>query len=141
MEAQPTDDDYARLARRLPGFAGMYLDRRVLIVAVVGDPDSTEVRRAVFPLVRDRGLDDLPLRVAKAKYTYERLRTEKDRLMNVLEIEELTFAAVDEVANRIRIGVATEQARRTLSRGLSDAGVPADMVSVEIRSGFQRLSR
>jgi hypothetical protein len=135
------DDDYAKLARRLPEFAGMYISHGELVVAVVGSPDSATVRDAVLPYVRDQGLDDLPLRVTTAKYTYECLRVQKDRLLETLQIEELTLAAIDEVANRIRLGVATEKARSRLSKQLMEIGLPADMVFVEVLPPYQRLSR
>jgi hypothetical protein len=135
------DDDYARLARRLPEFAGMYISQGELVVAVVGSPDSATVRAAVLPYVRDQGLDDLPLRVTTARYTYECLRAEKDRLLGTLAIKALTLASIDEIANRILIGVATEEARSGLGKQLMEIGVPADMVFVKVEPAYQRLSR
>jgi hypothetical protein len=141
VAVQQADDDYAELSRRLPSFAGMYISRGELVVAVVGKADSTAVRAAVHQYLRDQGLDDLVLRVRSAKYTYQRLRAEKDRLMGTLKIKELTFAGIDEVANQIRIGVATEEAWSKVCRQLAKFGTPADMVHVEVGSAFQRISR
>jgi hypothetical protein len=135
------DDDYAKLARRLPELAGMHISQGEFVVAVVGRPDTAGVRRAVMPYLQDQGLDDLPLRVTTAKYTYECLRAEKDRLMRTLPMKDLTLSSIDEASNRIRIGVATKEASGRLAQQLMEAGIPADMIYVEVRPPFERLSR
>jgi hypothetical protein len=135
------DDDYARLARQLPELAGMYISQGDLVVAMVGTPDAAAVQRAVMPYLRDQGLDDLPLRVTTAKHTYECLRAEKDRLLRTVPIKDLTLIGIDEVTNRIRIGVATEEASSRLAQQLMETGIPSDMVYVEVRPPFERLSR
>jgi len=56
-------------------------------------------------------------------------------------IKDLTLIGIDEVTNRIRIGVATEEASSRLAQQLMETGIPSDMVYVEVRPPFERLSR
>jgi hypothetical protein len=135
------DDDHAKLAQRLPELAGMYISQGEVVVAVVGRPDTATVQRAVMPYLQNQGLDDLPLRVTTARYTYECLRAEKERLLRTVPIKDLTFSSIDEVSNRIRIGVATEETRSRLAQQLMETDIPADMIYVEVVPPFERLSR
>jgi hypothetical protein len=130
-------DEYAQIARQLPGFAGLFLDQNELVVLTVDQPDAAIVRKATQAFAHIRGIGQLPVRLARAKYTFEKLRTERDRLAGTLEIPQLTVSSIDEVANRIHIGVATPAARTALQSQLKQAGFPSDLVSISVEPPFK----
>ena len=132
---QTIDDTYAQMARDNPGFAGVYLDPdgktlHVLVKKSASPAETAAVERAVRAhLARYDG----PIEIEPAKYDFAELKEWYDRMRSVVgSVPGLVFTDIDEVKNRLSVGVETEEGRQLIEQRLAELGMPKDLVEIEI---------
>lgn len=124
------------LARAIPGFAGLYFegDRLVIAMAETDAADFGVARRSVSALFAEHGrpqpADDFVERVVE--YSFIDLARHRARLDSKLfEIDGVETHAIDQVSNRIEIGVSDPSAREAVLDLATESDVPVEMLSFE----------
>jgi len=133
------DDQLARIAEQIPGFGGIFLDEngRIVVSLVEGEITTQSVREIGLRLARALAWDDPRLRagafrILPARYSFLQLKEWHDRLFpQVFEVEGVTLTDIDEVRNRLRIGVESEESGEHVLGALAAAGIPREAVIVE----------
>jgi hypothetical protein len=132
------DAEFARLAKQVPGFGGMYYDRSgKLIVAMKPGPGGA--RRAatdVLGQLRTLGSPTLQSRLGQAaaattvdaKFDFAELLSYKDRAHAAFLVKGVVYTDVDEVSNRVRVAVTPQASQADVQRVLANAGVPREAV-------------
>ena len=127
----PMQYDDALAAVRVPGFAGVWVERGELLVLLT-QPDATSARRARSEVARVLNRPDvigMPIRPEAARWSFRQLKSWYDGLLPEL-LPELVSADIDERANVLRFAVA-DPATSPVSTLLARHGVPAAAVVVE----------
>lgn len=140
------DDEMAATADRLPGFAGLYLDSSSRLVVRLTDPARFEeapgpvedlLRRVVYrgpDLESVRGELLAGMRVEPADYDFRELLTwyRSWLVPEVLGRPGVTLGDIDEVRNRIVIGVRDPDTREAIAAVVEGLPVPTEAVAVEV---------
>ncbi len=135
-----TDDEFARAARNeSPGFAGFYLQNDGTPMILLSDPRQRgQAQRYLAALLAESRKG----RHAKASqtpqfrtvaYDFAQLKGWFDQLDDLLGREEVYLMDVDEVNNRLLIGVRDGTAVRDIRAEAIRRGVPAAALHVELR--------
>lgn len=141
-EPTPTSDDvYASVARKeVPGFAGFYLL-----------DDGTPVIRLTDPAQSGAALDFLATElkdmqqgahaeafpepvIMDARYDFAELKQWADSLDTLLDRDGMYTLDVDEVENRVHMGVRDEEAIRAVREHAEKAGVPQEALAVDVQA-------
>ncbi len=138
--ARPEEGRAAEVSRVVPGLAGFFYDTAGnVVVAVKGGGGATVTRARLQPLFQQelarsrRRHPAADIIVQGAQYTFFELRNWRDRLeaRHVLTIPGVAWLDLDEVANRVAVGLEAAGdpgAVRALGRA---AGVPAEALDIE----------
>ena len=136
----PGEKEFVQLSEQIPGFAGYWYEGNERVVALT-DLSQQESARVVMDKVAPRPeaanrkevQGDGGTRFVQAKYDYKMLRAWRDAAVNAaFEQDDATFLDLDEVRNRITVGVLSEDAKGPVSQRLARTGVPADAVNFEV---------
>lgn len=129
-DPEPTiDDSFALIGKHVPEFGGMYVDEenKALVVNVTKrTPDIIDrLRQAIRDVFPD---EDLPhdIRLRDAKFEFIVLKQWHDKATNVFGIHGVVSTDIDEVENRLVIGVEDEAVRPIVEQVLASAGVPPE---------------
>ncbi|HEV3052547.1 MAG TPA: hypothetical protein VGX50_19705, partial [Longimicrobium sp.] len=134
------DGEFARLAREIPGFAGYYFDASGDLVVALTDPRQEGAARAALAGVA-RGRPAVPgreaaapsqIRVRGAEYGFAQLSAWHGAFAGLHGVPGGRFIDTDEVANRVRVGVESEEAARMVRQEAARLGIPAGAVIVEV---------
>ncbi len=137
---RPEERRAAELSRVVPGLAGFFYDTAGnVVVAVKGDGGAIVTRARLQPLFQQelarsrRRHPAADIVVHGAQYTFLELRNWRDRLetRQILSIPGVAWLDLDEVANRVVVGLEAAGdpgAVRALARA---AGVPAEALDIE----------
>jgi hypothetical protein len=140
------DEQYIALAEQTPGFGGLYLDpetgRTVVRLKDLGK--APEARKAVQAFLNGRGITPLllpgtpraggtlqDLTFVKGDYDFRELAQWR-RQIEETALEVITMSDVDEVKNRVFIGVLDEAAREQVAGSLEGLGIPAKAVVLKV---------
>ncbi|MEX0785115.1 MAG: hypothetical protein WD939_00615 [Dehalococcoidia bacterium] len=132
------DDIYAQIANDIPGFAGVRLglDGETIQVFFAGDGDDVEsaALQAVTAVFQARGAPrPTKIEVLPAEYDFAELSMWYRTLTSgVWTVPGIVFTDIDEVRNRLSIGVETQEAWDLLERRLAELGIPREVVHLEI---------
>lgn len=128
------DDEFARISQEeIPGFAGYYLDKDTNAVVLLVDEQSAPlaaefVRRESARL----GMSgSRPLIIRPARYDFATLKKWRDQI-GPLTGSETVLTDIDEVENRIFLGVVDKTAGEQLRTKVVDAGIPDSALRVEV---------
>jgi hypothetical protein len=144
------DAEFTRLARAIPGFAGMYYDRSgKLTVNMKAPAGNVRAPRAsdVAGQLRTRGnamvqqrLDKATTVVIKAvQYDYAELQAYRGRLSKIFNMKGVVFTDTDEEANRVRVAIEPGASEQELVRALAKAGVPREAVTLARMSAIKEV--
>lgn len=133
-EALTLDEQFLRLARQYPGFAGYYLDgegRPVLMRA--GGVRASAMDGLVQQL--SRAHDGRPVVEKEAKYSFDDLYAWHLKLVDVMTEpgSEVHYFDISELDNTLVLGItpgASPTARAIVERFIAKTGVPRDAVEV-----------
>ncbi|HEV2147484.1 MAG TPA: hypothetical protein VGR37_08775 [Longimicrobiaceae bacterium] len=135
------DHEFARIAREeIPGFAGYFVDEAGRFTIQLknpgqGDRAITAISRA-FARQAARGVpspDVASARILQARYDYTELTQWRDRARHVLGLSGIHSLAIDDVRNRLQIGIEREADRSRAVAQLAMLGIPSGAVAVEVR--------
>jgi hypothetical protein len=136
---QTPDDEFARAARaEVPGFAGFYLrDDGTPVVRLVNLGQRAAAQRYVAPHIaaarrgRRAGAPSQPVFV-KAAYDFNQLNGWSQSLLPMLRQRpsDVFLIDVDEVQNRVLVGVADATAVAAVRAEAARAGIPAQALEV-----------
>lgn len=141
IEADPPglDGEFARLARRIPGFGGYYFDEGGdlnVLLARAGQEDA--VRAALAGVAAGRlNRPDRPytaraaIRVRQARYDFLQLNRWRGSLRSLLSPTGAVSLDVDEAANRVRVGVVSDEAAADVRARAAALGIPGEALIVE----------
>lgn len=136
----PGEKEFVQLSEQIPGFAGYWYEGNERVVALT-DPSQQENARAVMDKVvplpeaaeREEVQGDGGTRFVQAQYDYKTLRGWRDGAADAaFEQDDATFLDLDEVQNRITVGLLSEDARAAVSERLAKSGVPLEAVNFEV---------
>jgi hypothetical protein len=142
---QTIDDQFAEVARRVPEFGGMYLEAASdTLILYLTDTSPAVVAAAKAELEAVFGTD-LPAHsrtaARQAQYGFLQLKEWHDRMnADVLGTPDVVFTDIDEVKNRLAVGVATAEARSAVEQHLARLGIPREAVNIEDAGPVQPLS-
>ncbi|MGQ0641678.1 MAG: hypothetical protein ACT4P6_13095, partial [Gemmatimonadaceae bacterium] len=150
LAGRPIEQEFGFLAAQIPGFAGFHLDTSgaALVVRTTrGSLTATELQ-----LVRDRVANGLPssrqaragaaqISVQNARFDFVLLRQWRDVMSDSAQqpAYAITYLDLDEVANRIAVGVEFGSAVSLVSSLASRLGIPAEAISVQIAPAAQPI--
>jgi hypothetical protein len=137
----PGEAAFEQVSKTVPSFAGYYLEGDNLIVAVT---DSTR-SQAAEGAVRQVLAASLPAKAARrlaqpsvvgrhAQYTFLQLRDWRDQIEQgvFFALDDAASIDLDEVSNRVVIGLATGSRRAELEQWLARSVVPHEAVKIQI---------
>jgi len=140
-----TDDEQARVAREeIPGYAGYYLGTDGTPVVRVVNPEQAEAAQAY--VMRNIGVarsNRLPLaaikasaapRVLPATYDFAQLKDWAEQLNPLLSREGVYLIDVDEVNNRVLLGVSGAGAAGVVRAEAVRLGIPADAIGTQTQA-------
>lgn len=129
-DPEPTiDDSFALIGKQVPEFGGMYVDEenKTLVVNVTQQTPGIigRLRKAIRDVFPD---EDLPhkIRLRNARFEFILLKQWHDNATNVFGIQGVVSTDIDEVENRLVIGVEDEAVRPIVAQVLASAGVPPE---------------
>ncbi len=126
------DEEFAELAEIVPGgFGGVYLDSRLRVVVILVDPTQREAALAVLATWKD-DMDWGNARVVRGDYDFAQLKRYYDRLIQALR-QPIVSYDIDEVLNRIVLGVLDQEERERVAREIVALGdVPCGVVLIKL---------
>ena len=137
---RPEERRAAELSRVVPGLAGFFYDTSGnVVVAVKGGSGAAVTRARLQPLFQQelarsrRQHRSADIIVHGAQYTFLELRNWRDRLeaRGVLSIPNVAWLDLDEVANRVAVGLEAAGNPGTVRALARDVGVPAEALNIE----------
>jgi hypothetical protein len=144
------DAEFTRLARAIPGFAGMYYDRSgkltVNMKAQAGSlraPSAGDVAgrlRTLGNAMVQQRLDKASTVVTKSvQYDYAELQAYRGRLSKIFNVKGVVFTDTDEEANRVRVAIEPGTREQAVVRALAQAGVPREVVTIARMSAIKEV--
>ncbi|MGH7563909.1 MAG: hypothetical protein ACREK5_05755 [Gemmatimonadota bacterium] len=133
------DAEFARLAERIPGFGGLFVDGERLAVYLI-DLDTREKARPIledflrgsFPHLADQADD---IRWLQGRYDWRQLVVWRSCLDDRLfQVEGIVSGDIDESRNRLAYGYQSEEAIGAAEAELARTSVPRDAVILELRA-------
>lgn len=138
-----SDDEFARASRaEVPGFAGFYFEEDGTPVILLKDhrqratAERYLARELADAAVGGVGSLRAPV-VRKVTHDFADLKGWFDKLQVLMAREDVHMLDVDEVGNRVFVGVSNEAAVRLVRREAARLQVPPGVLNVEIREPFQ----
>jgi len=142
------DFELARISREVPGFGGMFLDRAGTLhvhvrrdrEAVAASRDEMMTRlRPTMPAFGRAGVAPANVEFHEAEYDFARLQQYRERMRGIFNVDGVVYIDVDEVSNRVRVGVLEGTPRARIEQALSRFDVPLEAVTITSTPAIQRL--
>lgn len=137
----PGEAAFEQISQMVPSFAGYYLEGENLVVLVTDSTASRgaeaavrQVLAATRPANAAGRLAQRPVVGRHAQYTFIQLRDWRDQIEAGVgfSLADAASIGLDEISNRVVIGLATGSGRGELEQWLSRSGIPARAVKIEI---------
>lgn len=133
------DDQFAQMARETPGFGGLYYDEAgALTVVMAGEAmplSAGALEGALRSGLSRLGVAAADVRTAKVQqgqYDFLQLRAVQQNARHVLGLAGVVFSDVDEVRNRVVIGVESSAAARSVEHALQMLDLAPEAVIIEL---------
>jgi len=140
-QVRTQDDEQARIAREeIPGFAGFYLQEDGTPVMRLVDPaQRAAAQRVLAPeLARARygRLANAPAQpiVRTATYDFAQLKGWAEKVEGLLTRSDVYLVDIDEVNNRVHVGVADNAAVGAVRSSAARMGIPAGAIFVQTQA-------
>ena len=143
------DGEFARLAKQIPGFGGMYYDKAGRLNVYMKAPAGGAALRStdVVGTLRATGNAAVQRRLSKsadvvtqtAKYAYTELQAYRNRLSKIFSVRGVVFTDTDEAENRLRVAIEPGAKEADVVRALARAGIPRDVVIISRVSAVERV--
>jgi hypothetical protein len=134
QRVRPTSDDiFARIAGKAPGFGGFYFDGDSLVILLARANQRAVAEQAVQALTAgDRRVSRAPQRIREVRYTFLELVAGRKKLESLPHVRGIRAFGIDERMNRVAIFIDEEGARGRVVRAVEDARIAQDMVDIRI---------
>jgi len=147
-ELSPHHEAMAELAKRVPGFGGLFLDNEGTRLNIyLLDPSLKAVAvAAITEVLGATQLRDVDLaspeneRVHQGQYDYLALIEWNNRMMNVLALPGVSYKGISDADNRLIIGLEDEKARSQVEETLEQLGIPREAVIIKVTGPVKQLS-
>ena len=121
--------DLGTLARTVPGFGGLFLDKGVPTVYLTDVSKRGAAERALSGFAQSRGFGPGEIRVLQGRYVYGDL----DRWSQAVSLEAfdqrgVVFVDLDEASNRVLVGVERGASPANVTSLAARLGVPAEAI-------------
>lgn len=134
---RPDEAEMRAFAGRIAGLGGYHFEAGDLVISLTSAGHAAAARAALAG-VASRGTGRTSVR--PARYTFLQLREWRDAWWErILDVSGVTFVDLDEVANRITIGIAEPAARARVLDLLRHSGIPVDALGFE-PAGYPRTA-
>lgn len=131
-EAFGTDRAYARLAERVPGFGGLFLDGAEVVVYLVDLSTREEAEPIIRDFLSESSDSDREIRWLEGRFDWRQLVVWKMCLFDRLfALEGMTTADISESRNRIVFGVENEALIPRAEEEVAKTAVPDEAVEFE----------
>jgi hypothetical protein len=139
---QSYDDMLAEVARRAPGFGGVYRDDDGALVFVMKNPamapSAEAALRSVFNM---ENAEYAAVRVREGRYGFDELKSWQDVAGHaVLAKEGVVYTDIDERDNVLRVGISDMGLRKQVEDAYAAAGTPAEAVRVEYADPVRQVA-
>ena len=126
------DDWFTLQAKRIPGFAGIYYDNVGVLVLRLGDPTrEAEAQVAAKEILGKRYELSTVTRTLKADYDFLALAEWRNRLESTWDkLPEVVSLDVDEIRNRVAIGVTSATSVDRVTDVLATLSIPPEAVAI-----------
>ncbi len=133
------DDDFEVFAKTVPGFGGLYYDKGRLVVVLTDTTKGSTIGGAISnflarydPALLGKAASDVAsMRIQHGDYNWTQLAQWNRQLLQLGAMNGVTQTDIDEVRNRISIGVIDDAAAVRARAELSRLSVPPSAVIVE----------
>lgn len=126
------DGEYARLAERVPGFGGLFLDGDEIVVYLVDLSTKEEARPIIEEFVARSSISDREIRWLTGRFDWRQLVVWKMCLSDRLfALDGMTSSDISESENRIVFGVEDEGLIPRAEEEVARTAVPAEAVRFE----------
>lgn len=134
------DDDFEELAQQAPGFGGLFYDDAGRLNVYLKNPavrTQLEPTLVSFLSRRDQALASAKrnevarMNVLPARFDYVELATWYRQIASIFNTPGIILTDIDEVHNRLVLGVVSEAGRSTVAGKLRELGTPTGLVSIE----------
>lgn len=133
------DDDFEALAKTLPGFGGLYYENGQLTVVLTDTTKGSSISGAIAnflarydPSALGRAMNDVAsMRVRHGDFDWTHLAQWNRQLLQLGGSNGVTQTDIDEVRNRISIGVMDDGSAARVRAALATLQVPSAAVIVE----------
>jgi hypothetical protein len=123
----------ARLARLVPGFGGAFIDPTGTLIVWARDLRAGGAARdAVAAEMQRRGRNMSRIQFVQAKFGFEQLEHWQNSIVSTPGLDGLVFFEIDELNNRLRLGVSSPAHQQVISERLVNAGIPRDAMTFVI---------
>lgn len=137
------DERFLRIAEQLPGFAGFHYNREnTAVVVLLTDLAQSDRARIVLPPVLglfnlggSRNASNLPMVFRQVEFSWDQLYHWEYALRPILRAGGLRSRDLDEMANRIVIGMADAASRDRVLTAARQIGIPAAALAVRLEEG------
>lgn len=139
-EYKTLDDAFAEVARRVPEFGGLFIDRNGSPKIHLLDTSSRVLTRATSALqaVFGNTLPSGQITAIRGQYSFTRLYDWRKMNRNeIFSVQGVSFLDIDESKNRLRIGIVTNSALNTIQQKLTQLRIPREAVNIEISGPVQ----
>jgi hypothetical protein len=147
------DAEFARMARDIPGFGGMfYDDDGNLVVYMAGSElqraderaaHRRDVRSQVGRSLQAHGRDvPAPERILlrEGAYDFLELAAQNQRMLPILGVPGVVFTDIDESQNRLKVGIEEGASEERIQDALRMLDIPLELVTLEVTEAIVPLS-
>lgn len=140
-----SDDEWASIARSgISGFAGVYYDKSGQLVILLTDrrhrDAAAEYLQGRISPYGGNGRGAGQVRYELVKYDFAQLNGWADRMLALFASPDVFTIDIDEVNNRVRIGVRNDEVALWVAEEALSAGLPEDAVAAEVIEQPQQYS-
>lgn len=125
------DDLLLEVARRLPGFGGMFIDRDGRLAVYLLDPAEIGAAEEAIAAVFGRERFPPGARAVQGQYSFLQLNEWHGRLNSLFGVPGVVLTDLDEGRNRLAVGLERAGAGAAVERELSRLGIPREAVVIE----------
>ena len=126
------DHLFAKVSVLAPGFGGMFLDGDKLTVYLTNPGNEIAAERAIAAVF---GPDRIPaggVQVLRAQYGFSQLKTWREKMGSLFDINGIVSTDIDETANRLKVGVEGTWAIPAVNHELKRLGIPNGAVNIVV---------
>jgi hypothetical protein len=140
-QMETSDDQLAAVARQVPGFGGMYFDQdgtlQVYMMKQTGPATEALMASLDEVITREVGkgerLSRSGVEILEGQYDFQELyRWQQQMSPTMLALPGVVFTDIDDMTNRLRIGVEDSSMAETLGEYLPKLGVPREAVLISV---------